>query len=165
LRLPGRKRDGFVKFLKPQDQVHGMIANPEPDSSVSTPTQRVLVVEDEYLLAAQMEHWLVEAGHEVVGIVSSAEAAIDVADRSRPNLVIMDVRLAGHRDGVYAAEQIYTSLGIRSLFSSAYGDDWTRLRAMPAKPLGWLGKPYGRMEFLLAVGRAADQLENVHRGR
>jgi hypothetical protein len=59
---------------------------------------------------------------------------------------------------VDAAEQIYTSLGIRSLFSSAYGYEWTRLRARPAKPLGWLGKPYGRTEFLQALGRAVDQI-------
>jgi DNA-binding NarL/FixJ family response regulator len=127
--------------------------------SASSATQRVLLVEDEHLLAAEMEQWLLEAGHEVIGIVSSAEAAIDVAEQRRPNMVIMDVRLAGHKDGVDAAEKIYTSLGIRSLFSSAYGDDWTRLRAMSAKPLGWLGKPYGRMEFLRAFGRAVDQLE------
>ena len=137
----------------------GMIAIPGSGESAATATQRVLLAEDEYLLAAQMEQWLTEAGHEVVGIVSSADAAIEFAERSRPNIVIMDVKLAGHRDGVYAAEQIYSSLGIRSLFSSAYGDDWTRLRALPTKPLGWLGKPYGRTEFLRAVGRAIDQLE------
>jgi DNA-binding NarL/FixJ family response regulator len=135
-----------------------MIANPEPGGSPSA-SQRVLLVEDEHLLAALMQQWLVEAGYEVVGIVNSAKAALDVAERRRPNMVIMDVRLAGHRDGVDAAEEIYASLGIRSLFSSAYGDDWTRLRAMPAKPLGWLGKPYGRREFLRAVGRAVNQLE------
>ena len=50
-------------------------------------------------------------------------------------------------------------LGIRSLFSSAHADDWTRLRAEPAKPLGWLGKPYGRMEFLRALGMAVGHLE------
>jgi two-component system, response regulator PdtaR len=135
-----------------------VIANPEPGRSTSVASQRVLLVEDEHLLAALMEQWLIEAGYEVVGIVSNAKAALDVAERRRPNMVIMDVRLAGHRDGIDTAEQIYTSLGIRSLFSSAYGDDWTRLRAMP-KPLGWRGKPYGRMEFLRAVGRAVNRLE------
>jgi DNA-binding NarL/FixJ family response regulator len=118
------------------------------DRSASSTTRRVLLVENEHSIAAQMETWLRESGHEVVGVVSTAKAAIDVAERSLPDIVIMDVRLAGQRDGVYAAEQIYTSLGIRSLFSSASGDDWTRMRAQTANPLGWLGKPYGRTEFL-----------------
>lgn len=127
-------------------------------SSTTSPRQRVLLVEDECLLAMQMEQWLVEAGHEVVATVSNADAAIDAATQSLPNMVIMDIRLAGHKDGVYAAEQIYTSLGIRSLFSSAFADEWTRLRAQPAKPLGWIGKPYGRSEFLRAIDGAVGQL-------
>ena len=139
--------------------LEAVLAPPDRGGVASTVSQRVLVVEDENLVALEMEQWLVEAGHEVVGIVSSAEAAIDIAEQSLPNMIVMDIRLAGRRDGVYAAQQIYTSLGIRSLFSSAYADDWTRLRAAPAKPLGWLGKPYGRMEFLRAVGRAVGQLQ------
>jgi CheY-like chemotaxis protein len=124
----------------------------------ATTTQRVLVVEDESLVAVEMEHWLLEAGHEVVGVVNNANAAINVAKKMQPDLIVMDIRLAGHKDGVYAAQQIYNSLGIRSIFSSAYADDWTRLRAEPAKPLGWLGKPYGRVEFMRALGQAVDQL-------
>jgi DNA-binding NarL/FixJ family response regulator len=136
-----------------------VLAAPDRGGGASTASQRVLLVEDENLVALEMEQWLVEAGHEVIGIVSSAEAAIDVAEQRLPDMIVMDIRLAGHRDGVYAAQQIYASLGIRSLFSSAHADDWTRLRAAPAKPLGWLGKPYGRMEFLRAVGRAVGQLQ------
>jgi two-component system, response regulator PdtaR len=138
-----------------------VFADADRGGSASTTSRRVLLVEDEYFVAAQMEQWLLDAGHEVVGIVSSAEAAIDVAEQSLPNMVIMDVRLAGQKDGVDAAEQIYTSLGIRSLFSSAYADDWTRLRAAPAKPLGWLGKPYGRSEFLSAFGQAVGELSET----
>ena len=140
-------------------RVDAAFADPDRGGSASTGSQRVLVVEDENFVAAEMEQWLVEAGHEVVGVVSSAEAAIDLAEQSLPDIVIMDIRLAGSKDGVYAAQQIYTSLGIRSLFSSAHADDWTRLRAEPAKPLGWLGKPYGRMEFLRALGMAVGHLE------
>ena len=108
-------------------RVDAVFADPDRGGSASTGSQRVLVVEDENFVAAEMEQWLVEAGHEVVGVVSSAEAAIDLAEQSLPDIVIMDIRLAGSKDGVYAAQQIYTSLGIRSLFSSAHADDWTRL--------------------------------------
>jgi CheY-like chemotaxis protein len=127
--------------------------------SAAIAKQRILLVEDEYFIAAQMEQWLIEAGHEVVAIVSSAEAAIDLAERSLPDLIIMDIRLAGSEDGVYAAKQIYTSQGIRSIFSTAHSDDWTRLQAAPAQPLGWLEKPYGREEFLQALAQAATKLQ------
>jgi DNA-binding NarL/FixJ family response regulator len=61
---------------------------------------------------------------------------------SRPDLAIMDIRLAGRRDGVEAAIEIFTTLGIRSIFSSAHDDAATRKRAIPASPIGWLRKPY-----------------------
>ena len=135
------------------------LADPDCGGSAAIAKQRVLLVEDEHFIAAQMEQWLTETGHEVVAIASSAEAAIDTAEKCVPDLIIMDIRLAGAKDGVYAAKQIYTSLGIRSIFSTAYSDDWTRLQAAPAQPLGWLGKPYGREEFLRALAQAVTKLE------
>jgi PleD family two-component response regulator len=83
-----------------------VLAAPDRGGGASTASQRVLLVEDENLVALEMEQWLVEAGHEVIGIVSSAEAAIDVAEQRLPDMIVMDIRLAGHRDGVYAAQQI-----------------------------------------------------------
>jgi hypothetical protein len=53
----------------------------------------------------------------------------------------------------------YSSLGIRSLFSTAHSDDWTRLQAAPARPLGWLGKPYAHEEFLRTFAKAISRLE------
>jgi len=108
----------------------------------------ILLVEDDFLVGMEMETGLEEAGYEVAGIAATAEEAVELATRRRPALVIMDIRLAGDRDGVDAALEIYRTLGIRSIFASAHGDARTRARAEPAQPLGWVAKPY-RVETLL----------------
>ncbi|HEX4571236.1 MAG TPA: response regulator, partial [Dongiaceae bacterium] len=84
----------------------------------------------------------------------SAEEAIALAQAEHPLLILMDIRLAGARDGIDAALEIFRSLGIRCIFATAHADPVTRARAEPAAPLGWLPKPYA-MEAALAVAREA----------
>lgn len=102
----------------------------------------VLIVEDEYLVALQSEIALRDAGFEIVGIVSAADEAVDVARAERPNVVIMDIRLVGERDGIDAALEIYQATGIRCVFATAHSDPETLRRARAAEPVGWLPKPY-----------------------
>ncbi|HEX9947649.1 MAG TPA: response regulator [Allosphingosinicella sp.] len=108
----------------------------------------ILLVEDDFLVGMEMETGLEEAGYEVAGIAATAEEAVALAAERRPVLVVMDIRLASARDGVDAALEIFRTLGIRSLFASAHGDAQVRARAEPARPLGWVAKPY-RVETLL----------------
>lgn len=115
---------------------------------------RILVVEDEYLVALQAESWLVEAGFVVVGIATSAQEAVALAEAQRPALVIMDIRLRGQMDGIDAALEIFQAIGTRSIFATAHHDDRARARAEPAQPLGWLPKPYA-MECLVELTRRA----------
>src|ERR1051325_8531155 len=98
---------------------------------------KILVVEDDYLVAMQMEQALSDAGFKVAGVVASAEDAIDAAAAWRVALVIMDIRLAGRRDGVEAAIELFSSHGIRSIFATAHIDAETRKRAAPSQPLDW----------------------------
>lgn len=115
---------------------------------------KVLVVEDDYLVGSQVESALTDAGFKVAGVISSAEEAIEVAETRGVALVIMDVRLAGPRDGVDAAIELFKRHGIRSVFATAHADPETRKRAEGAMPLGWLQKPYS-MSSLVTVVRAA----------
>ena len=73
---------------------------------MSEAAHRILVVEDQRLIAADVENTLKKLGYVVVGNVSSGEDAISAADRLRPELVLMDVRLRGEMDGIQAAEII-----------------------------------------------------------
>jgi DNA-binding response OmpR family regulator len=102
---------------------------------------RILVVEDEYLVAMMMENDLDEAGFNIVGIANSAEKAVAMALTEKPDFIIMDIRLIGERDGIDAALEIFTKTGIRCLFATAHGDAQSKTRAAAASPLGWLQKP------------------------
>lgn len=124
------------------------------------PGRRILIVEDEYFIAIEIDRWLSEAGHEVSGIVGSANDALAAALDQHPDLVLMDVRLAGNRDGIAAAHDIFLQTGIRCLFASAHFDPATQNRAAAAEPLGWLPKPYSKLEFLAALDAAITQLDS-----
>ena len=118
----------------------------------------VLVVEDDYLVAIQSEQALRDAGFEIAGVVASAEEAIDAAAAQRVTLVIMDIRLAGRRDGVEAAVELFSRHGIRSIFATAHIDAETRKRAAPSQPLDWLQKPYSMPSLVNSVRRALKAL-------
>ena len=119
---------------------------------------RILIVEDDFLVSADMEAELSGAGFAIVGIATSAEQAVALALAEEPHLVVMDIKLDGVRDGVEAALEIFKAKGIRSLFASAYQDAETRSRAQPSAPLGWLAKPYTMVALVAAVRAAMRQV-------
>ena len=127
------------------------------DKSASLAKQlpaKLLIVEDDHLVAMEMESVLLEAGFEVTGIAATAEDALRKAQSVRPDLVLMDIRLAGVRDGVEAAIDLYSQMGIRCVFATAHHDNRTQARAQPAQPLGWLAKPFQPATLLQAVRTA-----------
>ncbi len=119
------------------------------------PRARVLLVEDDYFVALTSEDTLTDAGHEVVGVAATADQAVAIAGAERPELVVMDIRLRGARDGIDAAREIRERFGIPSIFVTAQADPGTRQRGdMLAHPLGWLLKPYAASELAGAVAAA-----------
>lgn len=120
--------------------------------------ERILIVEDEFLVAAQIESALVDAGYEVVGITSSGEEAIELAISHEPSLAVVDIRLAGEVDGIEVALALFTQRRIRCIFATAHADQDMRARAAPAAPLGWLQKPYSSATLLRAVRQALAEL-------
>lgn len=77
-----------------------------------------------------------------------------MAEVHMPELVLMDIRIRGNGDGIYAALEISRRFGLRSLFVSANDDPGTRERAQAAHPLGWLPKPFSTMQLVSAVEEA-----------
>ena len=112
---------------------------------------RILIVEDDFLLATAVEGFLASAGHEIVGLAPDHATAVAAARRHRPDLVLMDVQLARGSSGIAAALEIYEETGVRSLFLTATADEALRRRARAARPLGWLAKPYDAAALLAAV--------------
>lgn len=115
-------------------------------------SSRILIVEDEYLIALELEHRLRDAGFDVIGIAATAGEAMSIAASGRPALAIMDIRLADRTDGIQAAIELNATLGVRSIFASAHADPETRKRAAAASPIGWLQKPY-RADALIKLVR------------
>ncbi len=123
------------------------------------PRARILVVEDDFLVATEIEMALSDAGFDVAGVAASADEAVELAQSQRPALVVMDVRLAGERDGIHAAVEIFRRLEIRCIFATAHYDQQSLERAKPAMPLGWLQKPYSMVSLVNAVRRALTELD------
>jgi DNA-binding NarL/FixJ family response regulator len=114
----------------------------------------ILIVEDDFLIAMQAEIALVDAGFSVIGVAAAADEALALARERRPAIAVVDIRVAGPRDGIEAAGDLFRELGVRSVFATAHDDQQTRARAEPFAPLGWLTKPY-TMASLINVIRAA----------
>jgi DNA-binding NarL/FixJ family response regulator len=103
----------------------------------------VLIVEDEFLVADYISDVVTDAGHQVVGLASSAEAALAIVAGSPIDLAIMDVRLSGDIDGVDLAWRLREiAPGAAYLFISGSGDPQTRERVQAAGPVAFLQKPF-----------------------
>jgi len=119
---------------------------------------RVLIVEDDYLVAWQVQDALKEAGLQTSGIAATADEVLRSAESRRPALVLMDVRLGGQSDGVVTALELYRVYGIRCIFATANYDADIRRRAQAAEPLGWLAKPYTMSSLVTLVRKALSDL-------
>jgi DNA-binding NarL/FixJ family response regulator len=118
---------------------------------------RIMIVDDEPLIALDLEAVLADAGHEVVGHVVTGSDAIRLAEEHRPDLVLMDIILNGDMNGVAAAQAIYDRWAIRSLFVSADCAPY-RDGAAPARPFGFLLKPVVPQQLLQALAEVTRQL-------
>lgn len=104
---------------------------------------RLLVVEDEAIVARDLQAQLELLGYETVGHAASGERAIELSERLRPDLVLMDIRLSGPMDGIAAAQAIRARFSIPAVFLTASAEDETLERARLAEPLGYILKPFG----------------------
>ena len=118
------------------------------------PHRRILIVEDELFVAMDIGLVVLRAGHHVVGFAATAEGALALVQETEPDLVLMDIHLAGTRDGVDAAIEIRERFDIPALIIRAYTEAPTRERAMPARPLGFMTKPFDYKLLAVALDGA-----------
>ena len=116
----------------------------------------ILVVEDEFLLALALEDCLTRAGHRVIGPARRRADALDCAARARPDLVLLDIRLAGGDDGVELAAELDERVGAPILYASGQTEE---ARDAPVG-LGVLRKPYSERDLL----RSVRVVERMRRG-
>lgn len=103
---------------------------------------KILIAEDELIVAENIAHHLRRQGYEVLAIVDSGEAAIQEAIQTHPDLILMDIMLQGDLDGVQATEVIHSQLQLPVIYMTAYADDTTLERAKRTDPYGYLVKPF-----------------------
>ncbi|WP_445628551.1 response regulator [Nostoc sp. DSM 114167] len=122
-------------------------------------TVRVLVVEDEYILAINLQETLESLGYVVLDIADSAEEAIAKATELRPNLILMDIRLRGEIDGIQASEQIWHHLQIPIIYVTGHSDKSTVERATLTSPFGYILKPIKEQELYVAIQTALNRYD------
>jgi PAS domain S-box-containing protein len=102
----------------------------------------ILIVEDDIIVANNLQDRLKGLGHTVCGIASSGEEALAIAAKTRPDLVLMDIKLRGTMDGVSAALGIRSHYDIPVVYLTGYADDVTLQRAKISEPYGYILKPF-----------------------
>ncbi len=147
----------FAAALRKPVPPHQPRSDAEDESYAARPF-RILIVEDQALTALDLEEHLIHFGHSVVDIVDTAPAAVAAAETHRPDLVFMDIRLAGGTDGVEAAAEIRHRLSIPSIFLTAHSDEATRARSEAVLPIAFLTKPFTVGQIKNALRRAETVL-------
>lgn len=113
--------------------------------------KRVLIVEDEIIIAEHILDLLENLGYEVVAIASQVSVALDWIERQRPDLVLIDITLYGELDGVYLANVLNERFGIPFVFISSLSDPLTVKRASETGPRGYLVKPFKEQDVYVAL--------------
>ena len=110
---------------------------------------RILIVEDELLIAEDLKHKLHRLGHTVVGLAMTGEAAVQIVREEQPDLVLRDVRLRGKRTGLEAAQRIHEAQAVPVVFVTAHAKTVARMTETQPPPLV-IPKPF-----------TSDQIESV----
>ena len=136
---------------------------------MTLPKARLLIVEDEAIVAMDLQQRLERLGHHVVGTAATGEAAIRRAEETRPDVTLMDIRLKGEMDGVTAAAEIDRRFGTPVVFLTAHSDTQTVQRAAAAEPFGYILKPVDDRELEIAIAvatfrhRAEQRVKKIER--
>lgn len=112
---------------------------------------RIMIAEDEGLVARDMELMLKSLGYEVAAVVSSGEEALHAALRLKPDLILMDIVLKGRIDGIEASSTLWGQHNIPVVFVTAFADDAILKRARITEPFGYILKPFEERELKICI--------------
>ncbi|MFZ5445615.1 MAG: ATP-binding protein [Myxococcota bacterium] len=129
--------------------------------------RRLVVVEDEGILALDVARYLTSVGFDVRGVAADSEEAVALVERERPDLVLMDITIQGERDGVEVASELRARFDVPVVFLTAHGDPKTIERAQATEPMGYLLKPFKKPDLgnLVSIALARSHAERRLRER
>ena len=122
---------------------------------------KVLIVEDDLMISESLKDILRILNHKVVGVADNADEAIELCNKDLPDLTLLDIQISGDIDGVDLAEIIRDQFDIPFIFTTAYADNETVLRARDKGPFGYLVKPYGVKEVNAAIQIAKASFDRL----
>ena len=114
------------------------------------PSKRVLIVEDENIVAADIRARLDQLGYDVVGHVTTGRDSVLKAKELNPDIILMDIKLKGNMDGVSAAALINETCSIPIIYMTAFADETTISRAKITGPFGYILKPFNECHLFIS---------------
>ncbi len=116
--------------------------------------KKILIVEDEAIVAKDISVCLNKIGYEVLDTFSRAEKALDFINENKPDLVLMDIMLAGNLSGIDASAKIKEEHDIPVVFLTAYADEKTISKAKVTEPYGYIIKPFKEIDLRTSIEMA-----------
>ena len=122
--------------------------------------ERIMIVEDESIVAMGMKHKLEDLGYRVVGVEATGEGAVETASKTEQDLILMDIVLKGDMDGIEAAQKIHCQLDTPIIYITAYSDEEVLRRARITEPYGYILKPFKKSEVNANIQMAIYKYES-----
>jgi DNA-binding LytR/AlgR family response regulator len=138
-----------------------MVSKPELNSETMS-NNKIYVVEDMAMSRAALISMLTKNDFEVVGSAANADMAWNDIQNLQIDLLILDINLAGKKDGIWLAEQVRKNLNIPIVFLTAYGDDETLNKLAPLNPNGYLLKPYNKPTLITTINIALQSFNALN---
>jgi CheY-like chemotaxis protein len=123
---------------------------------------RILVVEDDRIIARSLRLILEQLGYEVTALASTGQAAIHEAEETKPDLILMDIVLDGEMDGIDGARVIRSNQSIPIVYLTAHADQTTRERSDATQPFGYLSKPIMKDDLRRIVDTGSTEAPRVN---
>jgi len=127
---------------------------------------KILVVEDEMIIAAKISMQLTSLGYEVTGILPRGEQAVQQVKENKPDIILLDINLKGQLDGIETALQIQQFAQIPIIYLTANSDEATFNRAKPTKPYAFISKPFKQLDLQraieLTISRMAENAAGIN---
>jgi len=118
---------------------------------------KIFIVEDELIIAKSLARQLEKLNYDVVGTASSGEKALELIEQNPPDLVLMDIVIAGEMDGIETAKKIREKFDIPVIYLTAYSDEETLKRVQESSSHGYILKPYKQREVHAAIMMVLNQ--------
>lgn len=119
---------------------------------------RILIVEDDMIIAANISLQLSTLGYEVLGVVTRGEEAVVFAEKNAPDILLLDINLKGKIDGIQTASAIQQIRNVPIIYLTANADEATFAKAKKTKPKAFITKPFNKLNLHRTVELVADQL-------